>query len=813
MDARGFFAEDRENLKRNQFGGNVGGPVKKDKIFFFGAIEASRERGAYTQIYRVPTAAQKQGNYAGFDTIRDPFTGIPFSENQIPAASIDKVAQYFSKFYPDPNFEDILYRRNAGTSVNRQQYNVRYDHYLSDKSRFFVNYSLTDHTKFDPAQLAAQGGLDRKGRGQNAGVNWNYILNPAWMNTLVLGWSRYKNTITPTVLGANHTVESGLQGFEDTSKKFPGFPGIYFANYTGINGYEWFPLINPTDNRQIKDDVSLIRGAHQLHFGIDLRKFKWSSQSATLSRGQLAYWNSISGDSWADFQLSAPTFAMRQYPQANYNQVSYNYGFYVQDDWRITRDLTLNLGLRYQYDTWPVDTRNQITSFDPKTGKFAVGHFPGKQPDLAAQPVAQLAWNLFGSYMIRAEDAGLPPRTMRFPDKNNWAPRLGVAYRPPFLKNTVLRGGYGVFYLDMLNSNNYSDFTATSIPWIITQSVNNTDPPTLTNEHLFQPLDAPGAASPNIQPIVFDSRARFPYVQEWNLSVQRQLPLAMTLEAAYVGNKGTKLESRVPFNRPFEPGPGDIQSRRPFSELTDGYAQRNIANSIYHSLQVRFEKMFSNGLSLISAYTWSKAIDDASSDFGGGVLDVRNYRLERAVSDSNHPHRLAVGYVYELPIGRGKPLLGRVHPVVDAVLGGWQLGGILTMQSGDPFTVGISGDYANVGTYSQRPNRIASGKVSDPTIEKWFDPTAFAPPAEYTFGDSGRNILRTDAYANWDASLLKHFRIRENMKLQLRGEFFNVLNHPTFGRPDTDLNSPTVGKVFYTNSAPRVGQIALKLLF
>lgn len=813
MDARGFFAEDRETLKRNQFGGSAGGPVKRNKIFFFGAVEASRERSAFPQIFRVPTSGQKQGNYAGFDPITDPFSGTPFPGNQIPTSRLDGVATYFSKYYPDPNYQDILYRYNASMKGDRDQYNIRYDHYVSDKSRFFVNYSLTGHTRFDPAQLPAQGGLDRQGRAQNAGVNWNYTFNPTWMNTLVVGWSRYKNTITPTELGKNYTVESGLQGYDDTSKRFPGFPGIYFANYTGINGYEWFPLINPTDNRQVKDDVSFLLGAHHLHAGADLRRFMWSSQSATVSRGQLGYWNSYSGDSWADFQLSAPSYAMRQYPQSNYNQISYNYAFYFQDDWRVTRDLTINLGLRYQYNTWPVDTRNQITSFDPVSGKFAVGHFPGKQPDLAAQPVAQLAWQLFGSYMARAEDVGLPSRTMRFPDKNNWAPRIGIAYRPPMLKDTVVRAGYGVFYLDVLNSNNYSDFTATSIPWIITQAVNNTDPLTLTNEHLFQPLDTPGAAAPNIQPIGYAPHARYPYVQEWNFSLQRQLPHTMTLEAAYVGNKGTKLETRLPFNRPWTPGPGDVQSRRPFPSLSEGYTQSNIANSIYHSLQVRFEKMYSNGLSLVSAYTLSKSIDDSSSDYGSGVLDVRNYRLERAVSSTDHRHRFTAGYIYELPIGKGRTLLPTAGRLVDGLLGGWEMAGIVTLQSGGPFTVGINGDYANVGTYWQRPNRVASGAVSNPAIERWFDPAAFTAPADYTFGNSGRNILRGDKFMNWDASLLKNFAITERVRLQLRGEFFNVLNHPSFGGPDSALDSPTVGQVFSTSSAPRVGQVALKIMF
>jgi outer membrane receptor protein involved in Fe transport len=816
MAARGFFADSREDLKRNQFGGTAGGPILKDKMFFFGAYEGTRQHVATPIFAQVPTLAQRQGDFSGFNPIIDPSTGKQFVGNRIPADRINPVASYFSDFYPAPNdFIDGygFYRNNAAAQFDRDQYNGRYDYYVNEKHRLFGTYTLNDNKRFDPATLPAQGGLDRAGRAQNAGFNWNYIITPNVMNTMTLGWARFKNTITPTALGVNHTVLSGYQGFEQTSARFPGFPSISLGGgYTGFNGYDWDPLINPTDNRQIKDDFSIVHGAHQLRMGVDLRKFVWSSQSATASRGDFAYQNNYSGDSWGDFVLGIPSYALRQYPQSNYNQTSYNYGFYAQDDWRVTRNLTINLGVRYEYDTWPVDSRNQVTSFDESLGKFAVGQKEGQLPDLQAQPLAALAWQLFGNYLVTADQAGLPNRTLRYPDKNNWAPRLGVAYQPAALKNTVIRAGYGIFY-SLLNGNNYSDFAATSLPWIITQSVNNTTIPTLTNQTLFPPFDAPGAATPNLQPIVYDANSRIPYTQEWNVAIQHQFGENTSFEAAYVANKGTKLELRVPFNRPYDPGPGDIGSRRPFPDLSEGYAQRNLGNSVYHSLQVKLERRFSHGLSLLAAYAWSKSIDDASSDYGGGVLDVRNYGLERAVSDFDHPHRFTAGYLWELPFGRGRRWLSGTDRPLDLIFGGWELGGIVEFQSGDPFTVGMSGDVANVGSGYQRPNRIASGKASNPNVDSWFDPSAFATPAAYTFGDSGRNILRTDALTNWDLSLLKDFVLHENVRVQLRGEFFNVLNHPVFGTPDSDFTSNTVGRVFSQANSPRVGQVALKLVF
>jgi hypothetical protein len=461
-----------------------------------------------------------------------------------------------------------------------------------------------------------------------------------------------------------------------------------------------------------------------------------------------------------------------------------------------------------------VDTRNQLTSFDPKSGKFVVAHEEGKQPDLAAQTLAPLAWQLFGSLMVPAEDLGLPNRTLRFADKNNWAPRFGFAWRPEILKDTVIRGGYGIFY-ELINGNNNSDLTATSIPWIISQGTSNTLPtPTLNNQNLFVPFNAPGAATPNIQPIIFDPNSRVPYVQEWNFAVQRQLGHNMSIDAAYVGNKATKLETRVPFNRAMTPGRGPVDPRRQFPDLSEGYAVRHLGLSNYHSMQLKFEKLFSNGFGVLASYTLSKSIDISSSDYGSGVQDMNNLRLERSVSNFDYPQRLSVGYVWEVPVGRGRHWLSNGSTAVDMLLGGWQLGGIITLQSGAPFTVTSGRDRANVGTSSsQRPDRIKSGEIDNPTLARWFDTSAFVMPAQYTFGNSGRNILRGDGLSQWDASLMKYFPIRENLRLQFRGEFFNVLNHTDFSTPTSRLTSSTFGQVLSTRTAPRIGQFALKLIF
>jgi hypothetical protein len=389
-----------------------------------------------------------------------------------------------------------------------------------------------------------------------------------------------------------------------------------------------------------------------------------------------------------------------------------------------------------------------------------------------------------------------------------------LAYRPSFLKNTVVRLGYGVFY-SLLDANNYSDMSATSLPWIISQGVNNTLPvPTLNNHSLFAPFTALGATQPGFQPIAFDPYERIPYIQEWNVAVQRQLSNNISLEVAYVANKGTKLETRVPLNRPTVPGPGPVGSRRQFPQLSEGYSVQGSGLANYNSLQVKLEKKFSGGLGIVASYTLSKSIDDASSDFGSGFEDLTRLYLERAVSDFDIPQRLSVGYVYALPFGADRKFLSSAKGPVQQLLGGWQIGGIITLQSGVPFTVTSGRDVANIGTTSsQRPDRIASGNLADPTVSRWFDTAAFVLNAPYTFGNSGRNILRGDGMAQWDVSAMKYFPIREAMKLQFRAEFFNVFNHADFANPTATLTASTFGRVTGTSVNPRIGQFALKLTF
>jgi hypothetical protein len=238
-----------------------------------------------------------------------------------------------------------------------------------------------------------------------------------------------------------------------------------------------------------------------------------------------------------------------------------------------------------------------------------------------------------------------------------------------------------------------------------------------------------------------------------------------------------------------------------------------MAGSIYHAMQVKFERTFSSGLGVLASYTRSKSIDNSSYDFGIGVQDINNLRLERAVSDFDYPQRFSVGYVWALPIGKGRRLLSSAQGAAEVLLGGWETSGIVVMQSGAPFTVRSGRDRANTGSGSQRPNRVSDGKIDNPTLDRWFDTNAFVMNDLYTWGNAGRNILRGDGLEGWDASMMKNFKIREAVSVQFRFEFFNAFNHADFSNPDTNLSSGNFGMVFGTRNSPRIGQVALKLVF
>ncbi|MCZ2080217.1 MAG: TonB-dependent receptor [Bryobacteraceae bacterium] len=820
FDARNTFALSKPPLKRNQFGVTFGGPLKQNDFFFFGNYEGLRQRRGTTFNAVVPAAAQKNGDF-GSIAIFDPATTrlegstyvrSPFPGHRIPADRVAPEAAYFLKFFPEGNNPDgTRYIVSPSNSDDNDQFTIRLDKKVKSAGLLFGRYTFSNVKTFTPSAFPALVGVTLRSRFQNAGVTYTHTWRPTLISETRLGYNREYTLEDAPGIGTNHTVLSGITGFDRTSESVPRFPQIGISGFTGIDGRTFRPLNNTNDIYQIIQTVSRYTGKHTLKVGADLRQQRNTNWNTAYNSGNFSFSGTYtlnpgvarSGSGFADFLLGLPASANRSFPRDAFGNRFSNYHFFAQDDWRATQNLTINLGLRYEFNPWPLGYRNQLTLFDRRLGKVIISD----PINFEAQKITRAAYDAMPDAYVTTKELGLP-RQIQSNDLNNFAPRAGFAWRVFGDNRTVLRGGYGVFY-ELVNGNGRTGGVINP-PFLFDEVANNNNPIPNRTLHDFFFTQPPSAASP---PII-DSRQlnqRTPYEQTWNLMIQRELVANIALEVGYLGKKGTHLERDVLFNQPEFPGPGSIQSRRPFPRFGSGTLRDDGSNSTYHGLQTKLERRFSNGLSFLAAYTWAKSMDDVSTDLGGAVQNWKDYRAEHAVSDFDVAHNFVFSGLYELPFGPGRLLASGAGGVLSRLIGGWQLGAIVQQRSGLPFTPRISIDQANTGT-PQRPNRNGPGTAGQRTTAKWFNPADFTIPAQYTFGNSGRNILRADRYNNIDLVLLKNTAITERVSAQLRFEFFNAFNHANYGAPNALVNTATAGQVASAND-PRILQFGLKAVF
>jgi hypothetical protein len=442
-----------------------------------------------------------------------------------------------------------------------------------------------------------------------------------------------------------------------------------------------------------------------------------------------------------------------------------------------------------------------------------------------AQPVTPLLIPLFSDRTLGTSQLGLP-QSIRTTGPGQWLPRFGFAWQPGFTNRVVVRGAYGIF--DQFFDTNLSLQWAKAPPLTITQTVNNTTPaPTFTWANPFQgqPLVA---ANPNpghpcagtnlvlntcVTPNVYTAptQLQHTYIQQWNFAVQTQLQNNLSLNVAYVGNKTTHQQLiSVPDNVP-NPGPGAIQARRPYPQWSQLYMGETNGYGSYNALQLTIERRFASGFQMLGSYSYSRCMDVGSNQ--NGPVTVAFLNQNYGPCDYNMKHNLAVSSVYELPFGRGRQFMSNANGIIDGILGGWGVAGILTARSGLPFTPVISGDTANTGVGNQRPVVVGDPSLSNPSPSAWFNVNAFATPARYTYGNSGRNILLSDGLQQLDVTLRKNFQIKEWSNLEFRAEAFNLLNHPTFSAPNATIGSSSAGIVTTTLNSNRILQFALKLTF
>jgi hypothetical protein len=840
LDARDFFALKREILKRNQFGGTVSGPVVipkvyngRDSTFFFLSYEALRERQGVIFNNTVPTVAQRTGDYsaaglnllydplttranpAGSGTIRDPFAG-----NVISPTRIASQATYFAKYMPVANSGSNRAIFGPSRATGEDQLTIRGDQKISANNRMFGRFSFFDNRMSDPHTAPALGNADLWTRGENVAGSLSSNIRPTMVHelrfTYLISWINN----APFLLGTDFNKEAGITGLEETKR--PGvigsFPDFAWSGYTSINGsaFDQRPKTQDRMSWELSDNFTWIKNKHLIKFGGKIRYNRWLGTDSKTYQGSWTFngqntenpaKTAGTGDSWADFLLGFPTQVARAYPGNTFGGYGTYWHGFIQDDWKVSNKLTLNIGLRYEYSPFFKGYKGQVGTFDGTLPKPIIIASETSSLDLSTQYCGPAAYALFKDLIQTSSQAGLP-YAMTYPNKRDLAPRFGLAWRP-FGDKTVVRGGYGIFY-EAESTNGRVNLNM--IPWTLgeTAIADRGTVPVRTMGNFFLGASVGSFLSPpSLTPTRI--RMRTPYDQHWNFGIQHQVARTLVLEVDYVGNRGLFLRGDAqgtdPINFP-SPGAGTIQTRRPYPRFgTINYNSDNLATS-YHSLQGKLEKRFSSGVWALVSYTFSKSMQFAATPAKGG-----NTGWEKALSPMDVPQNFAASFGYQLPFGKGKKYLNTTGGLVNALLGGWQTQGIMVATSGRIFTPTISRDQANTGVGGQRPNRIGSGKLANPTLGLWFDKAAFVLPAQYTYGNSGGGILRGDGYRNFDFSIFKRFRIAETSHLEFRSEAFNLANMASFSLPNTVIDTAAGGTVTSTSSSSRRLQFALKLTF
>jgi hypothetical protein len=814
FDARNYFApadQPDPKYRRNQFGFSLGGPIVKDKTFFFGDYEGARLREGITRLANVPTARERGGDFSQLPVAQQPLipgTSFPFPGGQIPQQALNPIGLRIAALYPLPN-RNVPFQNYVSSPVQRDRndlFDVRIDHEFSPSSQFSARYSLTDRNLFEPFSGVTQVFVPGYGnsvlrRGQNLMLNEAHVFSPRLINDARVAFSRVGNQVLIENPGVSVNRQVGLPELSNNPRDF----GLSFIRVTGYSplGHEYNnPQDSATNVFQFLDTATCTRGAHLLKFGFDFRYAQQNAFRDVQSRGLFTFPSQVSftlpdgtpvtipfitGNALANLLLGLPlvTGGARLDNQQHLRTESYN--LFINDSYRITPRLTLSAGLRYEYNSPPVDATDRANIYDPATGR-----------------------------LIQVGTSGAP-RAGYEADKNNFAPRLGLAWALGKDSATIVRAGYGVYYDQAPLAPGEGLFF--NAPYFDFRFYFQSEQAPLTVFNPF-PFNTPSMSPPSA--FAFDRNLRTSYTQHWNLSVQRQLGDNTVAELAYVGSKGTKLLAARDINQPqASPRQPNLRPNPLFGEITQ---QEGSADSSYQSLQARVQQRLAFGLSLLGAYTWGKSLDNASGIFAS--LGDPNYpqnsydlRGERGRSGFDVRHRFSLSYAYDLPFGKGKSLLSNAGWAT-ALVTGWQTYGVITLQTGRPFTVALLPEFDNSNTGisnlgflgNDRPNLVGSARLDNPTPERWFNTAAFVIPPFGRFGNAGRNILDGPSYKNVNFSLVKNTAIREELAIQFRAEFFNLFNHPNFGLPDNFVGSPSFGRL-YSADSPRRIQFGLKLLF
>jgi hypothetical protein len=826
LDAKNFF--DRPGpippFKRNQFGTSVGGPVIKDRTFFFFNWESTRVRQSITRVATVPTAAMKSGDFSALlpnTIIYDPTSlstaggtpvRTPFEGNKISKSKINAVGQALANLYPDPNGSigaaSGLFTSSPGKTDDFNQYSGRVDHRFTQNDSIFARYSFIKEDRFDTfdpfcSLTNVPGfGCNTLNGGQNLVVSHIHLFGATRVNELRLGFNRSRGGIFQQDRASDVSTQLGILGTSRSPIDF-GLVRILPAGFDSVGDGGNLPQDRKDNTYQVTDTFSWNKGTHNFRFGGDFRRFQLNLLFDSNARGSMNFdpfyttspvlkganiGAGTGGNPIAELLVGTPDLSSvsRSIAGPAGNTVTafrtYSLNYFAQDDWRVRPNLTLNIGLRWEYNSPVIDKYNHLGTFDATV--------PG---DLrVSTPQKQALYDV---------------------SKKQFAPRFGFAYSP-FGPKTVIRGGYGIFWDEKLLNIHLTP--ALSPPFLVPLSFNQSTNG-VPNINISNPFGGQAAAGGFPAAVWLESPFKNGYLQQWNFNVQHELPSAMAFTLGYVGSKGTHLDHQYNANLP-QPSALFVQANRPFPNFANITVDSASASSSYEALQASLEKRFSKGLSFLLGYTYAKAIDNGSA-WNAAVLNVFNFRAERGLSTFDTRNRFVGSYTYDLPFGRGRTYGMNWSGVTNVILGGWQTNGILTVQSGNPFDVQV-GLTTLTGTNSAtRPDVTGDPNDFAHDPQRWFNTNDFSRNFSGRFGNAGRNVVIGPGTTDFDFALLKRFPLfSEARYLQFRSEFFNLANHPNFDNPNATEVSPSFGRITSAGVADirtssRQIQFALRLVF
>lgn len=852
LNARNYFAsptQPKPPFRRNQFEGTFGGPVLIPKLyngrnhtFFFVDYFGERQVQGLSFVNSVPTAAVRTGDFSHYTTsagapvtIYNPLTTTvvngqtvrdPFPNNIIPGNLINPVGLTVASLYPLPNQNGNFnnYLDTANRTINDNGGNIRVDHTFSQKDTMFARFSYELFALVAPQGQAACCLPSNSAQVQQyqlgpyvAGVQVTslatqglafdevHIFRASLVNDFRAGYARTNPFTEQSDFGKNTATALGIQNINVTAYT-TGIPNITPQDFTGLSGGPAFLPANPRqDLEQVEDIVSWVKGAHQLKFGFRGVHLFYSPFTNTNTRGTINFNDNFTnnpatnsgGSGIATLLLGYSTSGSRGYLIQPYYLSSNEFAAFVEDDWKVNKRLTLNLGLRWDVLTAPSEKYNRVTNFDPSTDTLLYAGVSGTSNTVGVQT-----------------------------PYHNFQPRIGFAYDVFGSGTTVIRGGFGISYFPLMPSG--SNFLGQNVPWTVSQNYSpatyplNTQMasvPTIANPFgppvTVQPTTAAqlDAANPLVASWAFANQT--PYMESYSLNIQHEFSGNFLLQIGYAGSRGIHLQEASNINE-VEPGPGSLASRRLIQPLADVatinyYYPGNMSN--FHSLQAKLQKNFSHGVQFLASYTYSKSLDygGSSASGGGAVGNPQTYTNRKAgygPSGFDVAQRFVGNWVYQLPFGNGHG-----NPVLKRVIGGWEIDGITTLQTGLPFTLTMN-QGVNNGAPSW-PNRICSGTLANPGPSLWYNPACFVAPPAYTYGNSARGVLFGPPLKDFDVSFVKNTRIHEQVLLQFRADAFNLFNTPSFSVSgiNTAVGSPTAGVITSTNVDNREFQLALKLTF